>query len=232
MQSSSHLARFAIAALVTSVATIASAQVAEADRAPPALYQRFEIAKSGQWINVSVRLDHRAWRAHRPDGQPVTAAQWNAAIGGLKALVIGTHCAPVVRGATSYPCSFSLAKPALGNEAPADSAAQGWWATSDYTHRNFESQTVSAVSAPQPVALPTSLKVGTEFLGLIAPAAFRDRVATSKAQVLRFRVRCGASPAADAAAVVGHGLLILSPEALGSDGSETPVAPVSDRDRV
>jgi hypothetical protein len=98
-----------------------------------------------------------------------------------------------------------------------DSAAQGWRSTSDYRLRSFETQTVSAVSAPQSVALPASLKVGREFLGLIAPAAFRDRVAASKAQVLRFRVRCGASPAADAAA---------------AEVPEAHVAPVSDRDRV
>ncbi len=204
--------RLALVAITAFVATAASAGVAP--NTPLALYQHFDVDKSGRWMTVSVRLDRRAWRVGSPDGPAATAVQWAAAIGALKSVVIGTHCAPVVRGQTSYPCSFSLARPALDRGAASDTAAEGWWSTSDYTLRSFESRTVSAISGPQAPALPASLNVGTEFLGLIAPASFRERVAASKARLLRFSVRCGSSPAADVAATFGRGLLILSTEAL------------------
>ena len=132
---------------------------------PAAFYQRFDIAKSGQWISVSARLDRQAWRTHGPDGPAATAEQWNAGISALKALVIGTHCAPVVRGQTSYPCSFSVAQTALDNDKPSNSAAEGWRSTSVTTLRSYETRSVSAFSTPQSPLLPASLNVGPEFLG-------------------------------------------------------------------
>lgn len=84
------------------LAVAASPRGSQPRRAPRSRTARrprcISASMSTSWMTVSVRLDRRAWRAGSPDGPAATAEQWAAAIGALKSVVIGTHCAPVVQG--------------------------------------------------------------------------------------------------------------------------------------
>jgi hypothetical protein len=196
--------------------------------APTALYQRFEVDRSGEWTTVSLRLDPQAWRTGNPDGPAATPKQWFAAMGALKSLVIGADCAPVVDGPTSYPCAFSVARAILDDDAPSDVSTQDWRSTSMSTLHSTELQIVSAVATPHTPPPVAPLNVGRPFVGLIAPAALRDKVAQANSRVLRVHVRAGSTPMAHTDAKVGSGLLILSSEAAEAPAPVAPAARESD----
>ncbi len=198
----------------------APAPTLAAEGAPVALYQRFDVDRAGEWTTVSLRLDPGAWRAGSPEGPAATPKQWLAALRAMKSMVIGADCAPVVHGSTTYPCSFSVAKAVIDDDAPADVSTQGWRSTSTSALHSSGLQMVSAISTPHTLPPAAALNVGRQFVGLIAPAALRDKVAAANSRVLRVHLRSGSTPAAGSAAKVGGGLLILSGDAV----EETPPA--------
>ena len=221
MKRSTRTARLGTSVLALAACLAAPMHAQATGAAPAALYQRFEVDKSGEWSTVTLRLDPSAWRTGSPDGPAATPKQWFAAMKALKSLVIGADCAPVVHGPTSYPCSFSIAGAALDDDAPADVSTQGWRSTSPSTLHSTDLRIVSAISTPQSPSVAASLNAGRQFVGLIAPSGLSEKVGAANSRVLRVHLRCGSTPAAEIDAKVGRGLLILSGEAL------EPVAPAA-----
>lgn len=142
----------------------------------------------------------------------------------MKSMVIGADCTPVVRGPTMYPCSFSVAKAVIDDDAPEDVSTQGWRPTLTSALRSGDLQMVSAIMTPHTPPAPAALNVGRQFVGLIAPTVLRDKVAAANSRVLRVHVRSGSTPAADTDAKVGNGLLILTSDAIDPPAPTIPAA--------
>ncbi len=224
MKRSTRTIRAASIAAVLAASLTAPTDARSADGAPVALYQRFEVDRTGEWTTVSLRLDLQAWRAGSPDGPVATPKQWLAALRAMRSMVIGAECTPVVHGPTTYPCSFSVAKAVIDDDAAEDVSTQGWRSTSTSALHSGDLQMVSAIMTPQTPPAPAALNVGRQFVGLIAPTALRDKVAAANSRVLRVQIRSGSTPAADADAKVSNGVLILTGDAVDPPAPTSPAA--------
>jgi hypothetical protein len=200
---------------------------AAAQHAPAAehltLHHAFDLGEAGAWVDVSVPLRPEGWRVGGADGPAASAEQLQAVLGRLEALVIGGRCAGTSAGPTYYPCTFELAQPRIDSATvPTPQRIDaGWVSTSADTLTRFDAGVVLAISVPPRTAsttavhaMKTSFRVSGDFLGLMAPAAMRERAAGAAGQALRFRFRATPNPVQPSQVDARSGVVILGTQGM------------------